>query len=179
MTVDEIVETVEGLKIEHVVLTGGEPMLFDPIETLATKLRRLGHVITIETAGTVFRDLPCDLMSISPKLSNSTPGETSGWRERHESTRINLGVLQDLIKRYPYQLKFVVNPDSGDDLAEIEALLGKLDGIKPTQVLLMPEGTDHETVLRRSRLLVPAVMERNWRLTQRLHIELFGNTKGT
>lgn len=77
-SVDEITNDVAGRNVAHIVLTGGEPMLFDPVEELASALRERGHTITIETAGTVFRELPCDLMSISPKLSNSTPGPEAG-----------------------------------------------------------------------------------------------------
>ncbi len=91
----------------------------------------------------------------------------------------DLDVLQRLIDRYPYQLKFVVNPDVGDDLAEIEALLARLSGIESQRVLIMPEGTDSEILHRRARALVAPVMARNWRLTSRMHIDLFGNTKGT
>lgn len=178
-SIDAIVERVQHAKIDHVVLTGGEPMLFDPVEELAKRLKDLGHTITIETAGTVFRSLPCDLMSISPKLANSTPVGQTAWDGRHESTRLNFEVLQALIGRYPYQLKFVVNPEEGNDLDEIEAILARLSGIESSQVLLMPEGTDSETLHRRARMLVAPVMARNWRLTQRLHIDLFGNTKGT
>src|SRR5687768_3452828 len=72
MSIDELLEKVRPT-ISHVVLTGGEPMLFDPIEELARRLKERGHIITIETAGTVYRELPCDLMSISPKLTHSTP----------------------------------------------------------------------------------------------------------
>ena len=169
--------TKEGMN--HVVLTGGEPMLFDPIEILAKELKALGHTITIETAGTIHRSLPCDLISISPKLANSTPREDLTWKDRHEATRINISAIQALISSYPYQLKFVVNPDEGDDLTEIESLLAQLHGVDSTRVLLMPEGTDSETLHRRARMLVKPVMDRNWRLTQRLHIDLFGNTKGT
>jgi len=179
MSVEEIVAKVAMHGIDHVVLTGGEPMLFDAIEPLASSLKTCGHTITVETAGTVFRELPCDLMSISPKLANSAPGEESGWRERHDSLRLNLTTLQALVDRYEYQLKFVVNPESGGDIEEIEALLAGLSGVQAARVLLMPEGTDSETLHRRAKMLVPTVMERNWRLTQRLHIDLFGNTKGT
>jgi 7-carboxy-7-deazaguanine synthase len=178
MPVQEIASKVAHYRIDHVVLTGGEPMLFDPIETLADLCKRNGHTITIETAGTIYRDLPCDLMSISPKLGSSTPDDPA-WHDRHESTRMNPEVLQRLIDRYNYQLKFVVNPESGEDLTEIEGLVRELRNVEPSRVLLMPEGTDAETLHRRARLLVPLCMERNWRLTQRLHIDLFGNTKGT
>jgi 7-carboxy-7-deazaguanine synthase len=180
MSVEEILERVSP-SINHVVLTGGEPMLFDPIEELAQQLKTRGHLITIETAGTVFRRLPCDLMSISPKLSNSTPGAEAGagWTQRHEATRLDCATLQDLIDNYNYQLKFVVNPDTGEDAAEIDRLLSTLRNADPARVLLMAEGTDSEALHRRQRLLVNLCMQRGWRLTPRLHIDLFGNSKGT
>jgi 7-carboxy-7-deazaguanine synthase len=177
--IDEIVAEATRHGIGHIVLTGGEPMLFDPIEELAARLKARGHTLTIETAGTFYRDLPCDLMSISPKLANSTPPEESGWRDRHETTRQDRKPLRRLVERYPFQLKFVVDPEQGDDVAEIEGLLSELPAVPPDRVLLMPEGTDAETLRRRQRLLVPIAMKRNWRITPRLHIELFGNTKGT
>jgi 7-carboxy-7-deazaguanine synthase len=178
LDVCQILEGVQAFDIEHVVLTGGEPMLFDSIEELAVGLRAARKTITIETAGTIYRDLPCDLMSISPKLANSTPDDPQ-WAPRHESTRLQPDVLQRLIERYNYQLKFVVNPEAGDDLSEVEALLAQLSGVKKDRVLLMPEGTDVETLRRRTKLLIQPCMERNWRLTTRLHIELFGNKRGT
>lgn len=178
MEVGEIVERVIANGLDHVVITGGEPMLFDATEELAVQCREAGKTITIETAGTVYRALPCDLMSISPKLANSTPDDPL-WRDRHEATRQNPDALDRLTRTYPYQLKFVVNPDEGADLEEIEALLAQLPHVEPGRVLLMAEGIDAETLHRRSRALVDPVMRRNWRLTTRLHIDLFGNTKGT
>ena len=165
--------------VNHVVLTGGEPMLFDAIEPLAHLLHERGHTITIETAGTVFRELPCDLMSISPKLANSTPPEESGWRERHEATRADLSALRQLIERYACQLKFVVNPEAVGDIAEIEGLLVSLPPVAADRVLLMAEGVTAEVQLRRQRMLVDACISRGWRLSPRLHIDLFGNTRGT
>ena len=183
MPIDDIVDRVQAMRgaVSHAVLTGGEPMLFDPIEALAQRLAALGFTITIETAGTVFRELPCDLMSISPKLANSTPGAEagSGWSVRHEATRLQTEILSRLIERYSVQLKFVVNPEAGDDLSEIESLLASIAPVAPEQILLMPEGTDVETLRRRAKLLVQPCMARGWRLTQRMHVELFGNTKGT
>lgn len=175
----EIIDQVRGYGIKHVVLTGGEPMLFDPIEELAASLNEFGHTITIETAGTVYRELKCDLMSISPKLANSTPDEDSGWRERHDATRLDRGPLAQLLENYHCQLKFVVNPDMPGDIEEIESLLSELPKIDSNQVLLMAEGIDSETLHRRMKELVPVCMARNWRLTPRMHVDLFGNTKGT
>jgi 7-carboxy-7-deazaguanine synthase len=59
-----------------VVITGGEPMLFSELIPLTTALHNAGWHITIETSGTLYLPVVCDLMSISPKLSNSTPGAT-------------------------------------------------------------------------------------------------------
>ena len=174
----EVVQLADG-EVEHVVLTGGEPMLFAPIVPLAERLKEHGFTITVETAGTVYRDLPCDLMSVSPKLANSTPPERSGWRERHEEKRTNIEVLTKLVENYTLQLKFVVDPDQGGDIEEIETLLKRLPEIEPERVLLMPEGTDTETLDRRTKLLAPAAEKRGWGISPRLHIELFGNTRGT
>jgi 7-carboxy-7-deazaguanine synthase len=180
--VDQIAQAVIDNGLNHVVLTGGEPMLFEAIEPLALRLREAGKTITIETAGTVFRDLACDLMSISPKLANSVPPEGSidpKWVKRHEQTRLQPPILQQLIDTYDVQLKFVVNPELPGDFLEIEELLGQLRNVPADRVLLMPEGIDVETLRRRAALLVQPCMERNWRLTTRLHIELFGNKRGT
>lgn len=178
LTVDAIVSEVLERGVEHVVLTGGEPMLFDPIVDLSERLRELGHTITVETAGTVYRETACDLMSISPKLANSTPD--GDWRERHERTRLDLAPLAQLLSSYECQLKFVVNPDKDlSDLQEIDAILAKLPRIGPERILLMAEGTDSAILHARERLLVPIVLQRGWRLSPRLHIDLFGNTRGT
>ena len=174
-----IAEQVEAAGVTHVVLTGGEPMLFDGIDPLARLLKEAGLTITVETAGTVYRDLPCDLMSISPKLSNSTPPESSGWRSRHETFRTNIDVLRNLIENYDYQLKFVVNPETGADLAEIDSLLSLLPRHEQARVLLMAEGVSTGVQHRRQALLAPICIERGWRLSPRLHIDLFGDTRGT
>jgi 7-carboxy-7-deazaguanine synthase len=177
--IEEVAVIGDQFGVRHIVLTGGEPMLFDGIVPLAEGLSARGHHLTIETAGTVFRELPCDLMSISPKLANSTPDASSGWAERHDATRADLSPLRVLIARYPYQLKFVVGDSLDADLAEIEALLKQLPTVVPDRVLLMPEGTDVETLRRRQKRLVEPCIQRGWRLSPRLHVELFGNKRGT
>lgn len=176
LDLDAIIGQLTGLSSTHVVLTGGEPMLFPQVAELTKRLTGLGKRVTVETAGTVWQDVDADLMSISPKLSNSAPiGDE--WESRHESTRLNLLVLSKLIRAYNHQLKFVVN--SPADLMEIEELLRNLPPVEPERVLLMPEGTDVETLRNRMKLLVQPCMERGWRLAPRMHIELFGNSMGT
>lgn len=180
MGLDQMVEACAG--VDHVVVTGGEPMIFEPVVELTHRLKALGHVVTIETAGTSFLPVACDLMSLSPKLAHSAPdAETpGGWRQRHEETRANLEPLRQLMESYHCQLKFVVDPeDELDDLAEIDGLLVQLPTIPPDRIILMAEGRDAETLHRRERLLVPICLERGWRLGGRLQIDLFGDTRGT
>ena len=154
-------------------------MLFDAIDDLCRSLYQSGFHITIETAGTVFRTVPCDLMSISPKLKNSAPPLESGWLERHEATRRNPEVIEKLTSSYDYQLKFVVGDARESDLLEIVEILAGLPSVRNDRVLLMPEGIDAEILRVRQRDLVGVCIERGWRLCPRLHVELFGNRRGT
>jgi 7-carboxy-7-deazaguanine synthase len=168
----------------HVVITGGEPAMFDRAGVLCERLRGEGVHVTIETAGTIARDWAVDLWSISPKLANSTPAEGDErdpggvWRARHEQRRINIDALQALIDRPGQrQLKFVVR-DEGD-LGEIDALLARLRGWAPGEVILMPEGLTPQALAQRSAWITRVCLRRGWRYGPRLHIELFGNTRGT
>jgi 7-carboxy-7-deazaguanine synthase len=186
VAIAELVRLAKASNAPDAVLTGGEPMMFPGIEPLSRALRDAGLHITIETAGTIHRSpgaLACDLMSISPKLSNSTPVEGDprdpggAWRQRHESRRFNLPALQSLIDGYPQrQLKFVVAAPV--DLAEIDSLLAQLRGWTRDDVLLMPEGV---TVPCPQDIawLVTECTTRGWRVCPRLHIALFGNKRGT
>lgn len=182
-TIDELAAEAKAAGAGHVVVTGGEPMLFPAAATLCQRLRAAGIHITIETAGTILRPIACDLMSISPKLSNSTPAasdprDPSGqWHSRHEERRVNIEALQGLLNAHPQrQLKFVVAGEA--DLAEIDALLARLSGWTNTDVLLMPEGVTTPS-RERTDWLVATCIARNWRYCPRLHIELFGNKRGT
>lgn len=167
----------------HVVLTGGEPMVARGIRELAGALRDSGLHITIETAGTIAPGgIACDLASLSPKLSHSTPlaGEIeAGWIERHGKLRLQPEVLRAWLDHCPdYQLKFVVANDA--DLMEIRALLTETGGVIPaSSVLLMPEGRTMEELRSRSTWLVDVCRETGHRFCHRLHIELFGNRRGT
>jgi 7-carboxy-7-deazaguanine synthase len=152
------------------------------IRELAAELRQLGRHITIETAGTISPEgIACDLASVSPKLANSTPdAETAGaaWTARHEKTRIQPEVLRAWTSMPDYQFKFVWS--SPADTAEIETLIASI-GIKipPEKILLMPEGTDPAALRSREAELVDLCLQRGYRFCDRLHIHLFGNTRGT
>ncbi len=182
MSLDDIMAEVARHPAAHAVLTGGEPMIAPELPALAARLRAAGKHITIETAGTVPpAGIACDLASLSPKLGHSTPapGTISGeWIARHESTRLQPDVLRQWVNAGAYQMKFVVARD--EDLAEIDAVIASLGvPIPPHKILLMPEGTDAATLAARRDLLVRLCKEKGHRYCDRLHVALFGHTRGT
>jgi 7-carboxy-7-deazaguanine synthase len=177
LPLDTILADVRGCGSTHVVVTGGEPMIQQDIVQLTQRLKDLDLHITIETAGTVYQPVTCDLMSISPKLANSTPTlrEDGRWAAQHDRLRYQLDVLKQLMAEYPYQLKFVVS-DPGD-LAEIETILKETDADR-SRVVLMPEGTNSETLSERARWLVDICKREGFRYGPRLHIDIYGNQRG-
>ncbi len=194
-TIDDLVREARTGGVRHAVLTGGEPMMFRALCELSTRLAApingggAGMHITIETAGTLIPNderwtLTSHLMSISPKLESSRPRQdprdpSGAWAARHEARRLNIPVLQQLIDRSGpggFQLKFVVCAEP--DLGEIHALLARLTGWRSEDVLLMPEGV-RPPAPEVTALLVSACLRDGFRYCPRLHIELFGNTRGT
>ena len=180
MSIEEILKKISEWDCNHIVLTGGEPMIAPDLPELATALKKQKKHITIETAGTIPPNgIPCDLASISPKLSNSTPPpeRDPAWAKKHEATRLQPEVIAEWIRKYPFQLKFVVSSEL--DLAEIKDLLSRLPPVPLHQILLMPEGTDVKTLATRSPWLVEICKREGFRFCPRLQIELFGHTRGT
>ena len=175
-TVEELVAWVAESGVHHVVLTGGEPLLQPPLGALCTALRARGLHLTIETAGTVYRDVGAQLYSISPKLDNSTPDDPV-WGPRHDARRLPVEVLSQYIENHEVQLKFVLS--SAAQLDELEALLAQLPALPPDRVLLMPEGRSVAAMDARAPLLLEACIRRGWRFCDRLQIRLFGDTPGT
>ena len=158
----------------YVVLTGGEPMIAPTITELASLFRGKGMHITIETAGTVFTPVECDLMSISPKLSNSTP--EGPFRNQHERLRLNTDVLNRLTSTYDYQLKFVIAQPA--DLTEAQIIIAAVNA-PPDKVILMPEGTKTEVLSERGPWVAELCKQHGYRFSPRLHVHLYGNKRGT
>jgi 7-carboxy-7-deazaguanine synthase len=175
--IEAIVDQVRGYSCAHVVVTGGEPMIAPEIVRLTQVLKDIGSHITIETAGTVHQPVACDLMSISPKLANSTPRERDGgrWSAQHDRLRYQPDVLRKLIADYEYQLKFVVSDPA--DLVEIEAMLTEI-GADRRRVVLMAEGTRAEVIRQRALWIAEICKREGFRYSPRLHVDLWGDERG-
>ena len=173
----DVLDEILKFDCTHVVLTGGEPMLQPEMVPLARTLREQGRIVTMETAGTIFRPVDVDLMSISPKLSNAAPREETHWQERHERDRDRPEAMRKLLEGSTYQLKFVV--DQPEDLQEIVAYLARFPQIPQDRIWLMPQGIRQEELLEKGVWLAPAAAELGFRFCPRRHIEMFGNVRGT
>ncbi len=181
VSVAELVRQVRGFETAHVVLTGGEPLLQPDCVPLCEQFLAAGHFVTIETAGTVFRPAPASLMSISPKLANSSPArvdlaDVERWQERHEKTRSNSGVIASLIDSADYQFKFVV--DQPSDLTEVTDYLAAWPQVPGQRVWLMPQARTREELATRSEWLESEAARRGYRFSSRWQIAEFGNQRG-
>jgi 7-carboxy-7-deazaguanine synthase len=174
LSIDQIFDRIAGFtSARHVVLTGGEPMIAPQIIELSRQFRERGMHITIETAGTVFAPVACDLMSISPKLSNSTPEGV--FRAQHERLRVQPETLRRLMASYDYQLKFVIA--RSEDVEEVRELVSQLNA-PPDKVILMPEGTTAAVLNERAAWIAELCKQHGYRFSPRLHIHLYGHQRG-
>jgi 7-carboxy-7-deazaguanine synthase len=171
-----LLERVLTQDCRHVVLTGGEPMLQPDLVSLSHALGKAGRFVTIETAGTLLRPVHADLMSISPKRANSTPHDLI-WTTRHEELRERPDVVARMTREYRYQLKYVI--DTPDDVDDVDRHVQSLGGIAPSRVFLMPQGTQADQIRAKTSWLSLAASKRGYSVSPRLHIELFGNRRGT
>lgn len=171
LTAPEILRWVLGHPTQLVVITGGEPLLQQGLLVqLVTALAAAGRRVEVETNGTIAPTPTLteavDGFNVSPKLSNFT---ASADAER----RINPEALRVLMATGRAVFKFVAA--SIADLDEIAALQRRFD-LQP--VWVMPEGTDSGRLLTVMRDLADEVIGRGWNLSTRLHVMLWGDTRG-
>ncbi|WP_284006990.1 7-carboxy-7-deazaguanine synthase QueE [Haloarcula pelagica] len=186
--IEDLLDAVAGYDADHVVLTGGEPLVHDASADLLDRLADRGYHTTVETNGTIVPDAPIDLASVSPKLASSTPtpdrdpkGEGE-WARRHENRRLDVDALAALVERYETQLKFVVT--GPEDMSEIEALLERVraaadDPVPDDSVLLMPEGRTRDRLDETRPVVADLALEHGYRYTPRLHVTLWNDAPGT
>lgn len=195
-SVDALVTAAVASGCKHVVLTGGEPLMPKASVELVQRLRAQSLHVTIETAGTIDRELTADLMSISPKLagsgpqdrplggsdpapdsSDSRPAGSPSWAVRHEQRRWRPDVVGRLIGRsIEHQLKFVV--DRPSDFAQAVAAVREL-GVAAEQVWIMPQAISEAQLDQQGRWLKPLCEQHGFQYCDRMHIRWYGNRRGT
>ncbi|NLZ07395.1 MAG: 7-carboxy-7-deazaguanine synthase QueE [Phycisphaerae bacterium] len=178
----DLVEAVRRHSCRYVVITGGEPMVGpdlaarEDLVELTHRLRADGMHVTIETAGGLFvPDLACDLMSLSPKMTNSVPLDPA-VRESHERQRLDVEALAALIQAYPSQLKFVV--ETADDVQEVRLLVDRLPPVPADRILLMPQAATTQEFLARAPAIAHLCVETGYRFGHRLHVLLWSDRRG-
>jgi len=173
---EQIIQIVQQWPCRFVVITGGEPMVEPELPLLVRELKAADKHITIETAGIAYiPGLPCDLMSISPKLSNAVPDDAKS-AALHKDSTLDLAVLQELLDHYNYQLKFVV--DSVNDMAEIQELLDKVDNVDSEKVMLMPQAATRQELLAKSTMVADLCTRAGLSFSNRLQVLLWNNERG-
>ena len=161
---------VAALGGSRIVVTGGEPLLQAP--ALARMLALLpGRHVEIETNGTVAPAPALDALvhqyNVSPKLAHSgnaaalalPPERLAAWAAEPRAW-----------------FKFVIAEPA--DVDEVLALAAA-HAIARERIFLMPEGRDSATLRARSGWLAEACARAGLNFTDRLHIHLFGDTRGT
>lgn len=170
LPVAEVAARILTLGQNRLVITGGEPLL------QAGKLAELvallpGMAIEIETNGTVEPparlDVAVDQYNVSPKLA-------------HSGNAAELALNPRLLDRWATDprafFKFVVATPG--DVEEVLAL-ARRHAIVPSRLFVMAEGIDSATLRLREKWLAPLCLQHGLRLSDRLHIHLYGDTRGT
>lgn len=169
--VEQVAGAIRRFGCERIVFTGGEPLLQQPALAALCSLLGAGYHIEIETNGTVELTPEFAAMvhqvNVSPKLAHS---------RNPVDKRRNPASLAAFAGDPRAWFKFVVADPA--DLAEVVEL-GELFAIPPQRVLLMAEGIDSATLRTREKWLAPLCLEHGYMLTDRLHIHLYGDTRGT
>lgn len=166
----EAARMIDRLPPRRLVVTGGEPLLQGAaLAELAALLPE--HAIEVETNGTVEPparfDAYVEQYTVSPKLAHS--GNPA-------SLALSPARLREWAGEPRAFFKFVIAEPG--DVAEVLALQAG-HGIAAERIYLMPEGTDSATLRGRSQWLAPLCVEHGYRLSDRLHIHLYGDTRGT
>jgi organic radical activating enzyme len=167
----DVAQRIAALNQPRLVVTGGEPLLQAPALARMLALLPEGIAVEVETNGTVAPspalDALVDQYNVSPKLAHSgNPAELALPPER----------LAHWAGEPRAAFKFVIAEP--DDVAEVLALAERF-AIPRERTWLMAEGTDSATLHARESWLAQLCLAHGLTLSNRLHIELYGDTRGT
>ena len=161
---------IAALGQNRLVITGGEPLL--QAGALAEMVEHLPDVtVEIETNGTAKAparlDIRIDQYNVSPKLAHSgNPEDLALIPER----------LDDYAADPRAFFKFVIA--SPEDVEEV-IMLNRRYRFRPGHVFLMAEGTTTKALRDKQEWLGPLCLEAGFRMSDRLHIHLYGDSRAT
>ena len=172
------------------MLTGGSPTMHSALINEITHFAKERDIIvTIETEGSHFveTDFPLNLLSISPKFSNSVPvlnavtpaGKVVDQKfiDVHNRKRLNTGVIKQMMEFHSdYHLKPVWDGTPGN-LKEIEAYRVEL-GIPKSKTFIMPAGDTREQLIKMYPIVFNMCAEQGYNMTGRDHIIAFDTQRG-
>lgn len=160
--VKEIFEIIKKTNIPNIVITGGEPLLWQ--KNLLPLVKSIKKFIEIETNGTIIPlkefDKYIDQYNVSPKLSNS--GEK-------KEKRLNFKVLKWFVKNKKSYFKYVI--DKEIDIKEVIEEVKKLK-IDNRRVYLMPCAKTKKELEEKSKIVIKLCKKYNFNYSDRLHIRL-------
>ncbi len=174
----KLLEMLAYYRCSYVIITGGEPAIYSDITQLTRILKSNGYHITVETNGTLYVDFECDLISISPKLSNSIPYKTGNSQliEEHNERRINITAIQNYIQSHDYQIKFVCrNLDS--DFEEVKDILKQIGTYQLENIMIMPLADTKDELERVQQDIVRKCVKNGFRYANRLQLQIWNNDK--
>lgn len=174
MSTEQIIKVIKKYPCKHLIITGGEPLIqqSEIKELLEKRVQNQKknisqqYFVEIETSGSLQPQMNelVDQYNCSPKLSNS----------KNRPINYNLS-LQKFPKEKTWY-KFVV--DKKSDLKEIKKFI-KDHKLPKDKIILMPQGISKTEILKCGKWLAEICKKENWRFSTRLHIELWGNKRGT
>ncbi len=160
--VKEVLKIIKKFKSPNIVITGGEPLLWQ--KNLLPVVKNIKKFIEIETNGTIIPlkefDKYIDQYNVSPKLSNS--GEK---REK----RFNFKILRWFAKNKKSYFKYVI--DKEGDIKEVIEQVNKLK-IDKKRVYLMPCAKTKEELEEKSKIVIDLCKKYKFNYSDRLHIRL-------
>jgi 7-carboxy-7-deazaguanine synthase len=176
--IDDLVAEIHKIGEKHICISGGEPYFQKELVTLVDKLKALDYFITLETNGTIYRESKADFISLSPKLSSSSAHQTFG--SKHEAQRLKYEQLCQFVTNHNHQFKFVVNGQ--DDLDEIDDMIKEIKRRTNVDIndniWLMPQGITTEQFDAKLSWMADVCKDRSWKLTDRMHIRIWGSRRG-
>jgi len=180
----------ENPQVKEMMLTGGSPTMHPALVNEITHFaNERGIIVTIETEGSQYveTDYPLDLLSISPKFSNSVPvigavtpaGKVVDEKmiKTHNRLRCNTDVIKKMITFHKdYHFKPVWD-GTDENLKEIEAYRVELD-IPKDKTYIMPAGDTRETLTEMYPLVFEMVAEHGYNMSGRDHIIAYNTERG-